>query len=84
MSEEIKEPFHVMDWLRSVRDRNAETERGLSPEQILERERAEKEAAVARYLKAHPDARIIRPDDSPNRQVAENSGDYNRDDSSPP
>ena len=82
MSEKSNTGFRVMPWLRALRDRNAEAEAGMSWDQILEREREQKEAGVAWFLKAHPDARVIRPGESPDRQVAERPGDYETDEKS--
>ena len=52
--------FKVMPWLRALRDRNAEEERGLTIAERLKKHRAESETLVAEFLRVHPEARCMR------------------------
>ena len=48
--------FKVMPWLRALRDRNAEDEKGMSINDRLEKHRREVEPLVREFLKKHPNA----------------------------
>lgn len=69
--------FKVMPWLRALRDRNAEKERGLTIAERLKKHRAESETLVEEFLRIHPEARCIRQQPA-SRVVAEGRSEYGK------
>lgn len=66
--------FKVMPWLRALRDRHAEEEKGMSIKERLEKHRRETEPLVREFLTNHPEAR--QPESATQSQVAEDHTRY--------
>jgi hypothetical protein len=66
--------FKVMPWLRALRDRTAEEEKGLTVEQRLEKHRRESAPLVEQFVRNHPAARRIETVSPP--MVAEKNATY--------
>lgn len=73
----MRSDFRVLDWLRSVRDRQAAETEGMSAEARFEHDRRLARDVVREFLKNHPNARRAAAPRA--HSVAEDRGKYGAD-----
>ncbi len=67
--------FTTLSWLRELRDRNAEEEKGMSINERLEKHRREARTLVHEFLEKHPNA-VTNAEPQRNAMVAEKHTPY--------